>query len=175
GGGGGGDNAKSEAVSQPNKISIAVDSKSNSLVVIATPSDFEEVRGLVQEIDESGKTTEEMVSTYTINGNVNPEVVQQALMSLMGSSGESDDKSDSGASGGRDGARGAASGGTSQQADDIRRRIEFFRSLGGGAGRGGIGGGRPGGGGGPFGGGGGGGRPGGGGGGPFGGGGRGGR
>lgn len=153
---GGGGNGNQAAASEPAKISIAVDAKSNALVVVATPQDFEEVRDLVEQIDQMGMTAEETVSTYTISGNVNPDVMKLALESILGTqAGSSQTDKPGGAGGASSQASGAA-----QSASDIQQRIEFFRQLRGGGGAGGAGGGRPGGGAGGFGGGGG--RPGGG-------------
>ncbi len=162
--GGGGE----EATSKPTPINIAVDTKSNSLVVIATPQDFEDVRFLVQQLDEGGMTSEETITTYTMDGSMNPDVLKLALESILGTQAKSTkpeanksaNASSSGASSG--------SSATESSAEDIQRRIEFFRKMregggspfGGGAGGSPFGG-RGGGGGSPFGGGGG--RPGGGG------------
>lgn len=167
--GGGGE----EASSKPTPISIAVDTKSNSLVVIATPQDFEDVRSLVQQLDEGGMTSEETITTYTMDGSMNPEVLKLALESILGTQAKST-KTDATKPGGATASSSSGDGGAASSAEDIQRRIDFFRRLreGGGGGGGGAAGGSPFGGRGG-GGGGGGGRPGGGGGG--GGGGRGGR
>ena len=47
-GGGRGGRGGDTPASEPSKISVAVDTKSNSLVVIATPQDFSEIRALVK-------------------------------------------------------------------------------------------------------------------------------
>ena len=74
------------------KISVAVDSKSNSLVVIATPQDFAEVQALVQALDQSSMITEETIVTYAPNGSVNPDVLKTALESILGNSGQVDER-----------------------------------------------------------------------------------
>lgn len=150
GGRGGRGGGQETATSEPAKISISVDSKSNSLVVIATPQDFEMVRQLVYELDQGGQVAEEIIETYPLTGNMNPEVLKLALESILGTqAGSTSEGSTSGAAGGGPGGSGAA-----QTASDIQRRIEAFRALRGG-GDGGRGGGPFGGrGGGPFGGGG---------------------
>lgn len=147
GGGGGGEGEKSE----PPKITIAVDERSNNLIVTATPQDFEDVRTLVEQIDLAGAESEETTSVLTLKGKVNPAVVQQALESVLGRPVASTSGSSSSSSG-------SASGNSSSRdndnnngpsAADIRRRIEMFRAMqnrGGGrpAGAGGVaGGGRP--------------------------------
>jgi hypothetical protein len=137
--GGGGDSASSE----PAKINIAVDAKSNSLVVIATPQDFTEVRDLVEELDQSSMVMEETIVTYSTNGSVNPEVMKLALESILGTKATSTSDA-SNSSGSTNSQR--PSGSTSQSASEIQQRIEAFRArFGGGSGsRGGsTGGGAP--------------------------------
>ncbi|MDB4770747.1 general secretion pathway protein [bacterium] len=153
--GGGGDSAASER----SKISVAVDAKSNSLVVIATPQDFSEIEDLVQQLDQSSMVTEETIMTYSTNGSVNPDVMKLALESILGTQASStSDGSSSGGSSSSSASR--PSGATSSSASEIQQRIEAFRARFGSGGfgsRGGSGfGGRTGGGGAP---GGGGGRP----------------
>ena len=146
GGGGGGD----DKGSKPAPITIAVDAKSNSLIVSAPPQDFEDIRELVEAIDAGGISSEETVEIISIGGNVKAEVVQKALESVLGkqtsSTGPAASANTSAAA--PKNANQPAAGQPS--AEDIQRRIEFFRQLRGG------GGGAPGGDGGGFGGGGGG-------------------
>ena len=141
GGRGGGDTPSSERA----KISVAVDEKSNSLVVIATPQDFAEVRQLVEKLDQSSMVTEETIETYPMSGKVNPEVMKLALESILGTQAKSTSEGSSGSSGSTSG--GTPSSGSGQAASDIQRRIEAFRALRGGGGPGGGFGGRGGGGG----------------------------
>ncbi len=114
------------ATSEPAKISIAVDTKSNSLVVIATPQDFEEVRALVQALDYSSQPSEEVVEIAPLRGDVNPEVIKLALESILGqqtrSTRDSASSSSSGSSSGGD-------NGSQSSASDIQRRIEAFRAM----------------------------------------------
>jgi type II secretory pathway component GspD/PulD (secretin) len=151
---------ESKPTSEPAKISVAVDEKSNSLVVIATPQDFEEVRLLVEALDQSSMVTEETIVTYATSGSVNPEVMKLALESILGTEAKStSDGSSSSSSTGSSTAGSRPSGSSNQAASEIQRRIEAFRALrGGGPGGGGPfsggfrgpgGGGRPGGFGGP--------------------------
>ncbi|MEM9366746.1 MAG: secretin N-terminal domain-containing protein [Planctomycetota bacterium] len=144
--GGGGNQQQSKPQSEPTKIIVAVDERSNALVITATPQDMVAVRELVTALDQQGMETEESVQVIPVPGNVKPEVMQQALASVLGQPTEST-SSDRQASRGDNAAGQGAGGGSS--AEDIQRRIEFFRSRfggGGGPGGGGLGGGRPGGG-----------------------------
>jgi type II secretory pathway component GspD/PulD (secretin) len=147
-GGGGGGGADKKAASEPSKISIAVDAKSNSLVVVATPADYAAVRDLVQQIDESGMTAEETVMTYTLGGNMNPEVMRTALESILGvdtettkpdsSTGKSSGKSTAGSANGSESSRNNAGGNSADRsAAELRQRADFFRALRGAGGRGG--------------------------------------
>ncbi|TWU39132.1 Bacterial type II/III secretion system short domain protein [Novipirellula aureliae] len=87
GGGGGGNRGGTQTTqSEPSKIVIAVDARSNSLVVTATPQDFEEVRQLVLALDEGGMQTEESVEVVTLKGNIKADVVRMALESVLGAS-----------------------------------------------------------------------------------------
>ena len=135
--GGGGSQA---AKSSRSKISVAVDAKSNSLVVIATPQDFAEIRQLVEALDQSSMVTEETIVTYAPSGAVNPDVLKAALESILGtqakSTSDTASKSPSPSSSST-----PSSPGTGSSAEEIQRRIEFFRQRFGGGGPGGSGGG----------------------------------
>jgi type II secretory pathway component GspD/PulD (secretin) len=143
GGRGGGGSAPT---SEPSKITVSVDERSNSLVVIATPQDFEEVRQLVEALDQGGISAEESVAVLELPGKLNPEAMREAIEAVLGtqvqSSGSDSSSSASSASSGRSDSDGAPS------PADIQRRIEAFRAmrerLGGGGGP--LGGARPGGG-----------------------------
>ncbi|MEM9587139.1 MAG: secretin N-terminal domain-containing protein [Planctomycetota bacterium] len=130
--GGGGSAAKPK--SEPTRMSVAVDERSNSLVVTATPQDFESVRQLVETLDQEGAESQEDVAVIPLPGGMPSEAMRLALESVLGREVES---SEGGASGSSNG--GASGAGTRQPGqaspEDIQRRIEFFRSrFGGGAG-----------------------------------------
>lgn len=144
--GGGGDSGTSE----PSKISIAVDAKSNSLVVIATPQDFKEIEELVRKLDQSSMVNEETIMTYSTNGSVNPDVMKLALESILGTQASS--TSDASKSGSSTSGSTQRTGSTGSSAAEIQQRIEAFRarfgsggfgSRGGGGGFGSRGGGAP--------------------------------
>ena len=122
-GGGGGDSGASE----PSKISVAVDTKSNSLVVIATPQDFKEIEELVRKLDQSSMVNEETIMTYSTNGSVNPDVMKLALESILGTKASStSDASKSGSTTSSSSSQRASSTGSS--AAEIQQRIEAFRA-----------------------------------------------
>ncbi|KLU07056.1 protein secretion system [Rhodopirellula islandica] len=135
--GGGGGGTAEKAKSEPTKIIVAVDERSNSLVVTATPQDFQQVQELVEILDQQGMEQEEQTVVMPIAGGVRAEVLQQALESMLGvkatTATSTSGSSSSGASG---------SAPTGSSAEDVQRRIEFFRSRfgGGGGAAGGTGG-----------------------------------
>lgn len=128
--GGGDDSPKSEA----SKIIVAVDERSNSLVVTATPQDFQAVRDLVETLDQQGMEAEQSVEVIAMGGTVKPEIMQQALETILGK------KTSTAASPSSSGSRSTASAPSTSSGsspEDIQRRIEFFRSRFGGGGGGG--------------------------------------
>ena len=155
GGGGGRGGGGEDKGSKPAPVVIAVDARSNSLIVSAPPQDVEDIRELVEAIDAGGIESEETVQIVSLNGNMKPETVQRALESVLGT--KVNMTAPSTPSQTPSAVPPASANSTpGSSAADIERRIEFFRSLRGGGTPGGAGGGNPfGGGGNPFGGGGG--------------------
>lgn len=78
-GGGNGGGAKSE----PEKMTIGVDKRSNSLVVSAPDPLFEEVKSLVEQLDMAGEDTNQTMQAVRIS-HTNPEVLQKALQTITG-------------------------------------------------------------------------------------------
>ena len=139
-GGGGRGGASQAAKSERTKISVAVDAKSNSLVVIATPQDFAEIQQLVEALDQSSMVTEETIITYAPSGKVNPDVLKAALESILGTQAKSTSESSSSSSSSNNNSSSPSTPSSSPSPEDIQRRIEFFRSRFGGGGPGGSGG-----------------------------------
>ncbi len=147
GGGGRGGARQEEQVSKPAPITVAVDTKSNSLIVSAPPQDVNDIRELVEAIDAGGVSSEETVEIVSLGGNLKPEVVQKALESVLGPQAKASTTASATPPPSQtpsSGSSGASSGNSSSQPspEDIQRRIEFFRALrGGGDSGGGFGGG----------------------------------
>ena len=147
GGAGGGRGGSSAAKSEPAKMSIGVDTESNSIVVAAPEPLFLEVQELVHQLDSANIQSQDSLEVRTLR-LTNPEVVQQALQSILG------DRVQTTTSSGSSSSRPSGSSGGSGQptADQIRQRMEFFNQLrsggssGGRPGSSGSAGGRPGGG-----------------------------
>lgn len=141
GGGGRGGSRQEDQGSKPATINVAVDAKSNSLIVSAPPQDVDDIRQLVEAIDAGGVASEETVEIVALGGNLKPEVVQKSLESILGpqakasttatasTSSPSQQPSSSSSSS-------SNSGSSQSSSDDIQRRIEFFRALRGGGGGG---------------------------------------
>ena len=140
GGGGGNGGIQSE----PTKINVSVDERSNSLIVTASEQDFEEVRVLAIALDDGGRTTADTVETVAIPGNMNAESVVEALEAVLGRKVNQTVEA-SGTSNATGRANGPGTNTTPSQGD-IQSRIDAFRARAGAAGAGGFGGGRGGGG-----------------------------
>ena len=116
-GGGGGGEAKSE---EP-KMTLAVESRSNSIIVTATEQQFEEVKMLVEAIDELSAQPNELVEVQSVR-SANPAAVQQALVSLFGESVTSTSSSRSQSSSSR-------SDSSRRSSESASRQAEFFRRV----------------------------------------------
>ena len=148
-GGGGGERGGDQAAkSEPAKLSIGVDSTSNSIIVSAPEPLFKEVEELVLTLDQAGTQTQQQIEVRTLH-LANPDVVNSALQAILG---ESVSTSTSSNGGGNNSSSGQSGGSPSSSADAIRQRIQAFQEAarraaearGGGGGA--PGGGRPGGG-----------------------------
>lgn len=139
---GGGRNERQE---ETQRMTVGVDTRTNSIVVSAPDSLFAEVKLLVEQLDTNTGMSSETMKVVTLK-RTNPTSVQQALTQLVGdqirtsangSSNNNNNRSGSNRNNG-DRSRGDSN---NRGSDDARR--EFFRAMqqGGGFGRGGFGGG----------------------------------
>jgi type II secretory pathway component GspD/PulD (secretin) len=125
GGGRGGRGGGNEQATKPAPVIIAVDTRSNSLIVTAPPQDVEDIRELVEAIDAGGMQSEETVEIVSLKGNVKAEVVQQALDSILGTKA----KTTTSAAATPSSTPPQAGGGDNTSTEEIQRRIEFFRQM----------------------------------------------
>jgi hypothetical protein len=121
-----------EMVREQQRMTISVDSRSNSLVVSAPDPLFREVVDLVAELDQATTEAEDTMRVVTIKRS-NPEMVQRALASMLGSSVTIRGGSNS-ASARRDGGPDQPDAAPrppspEQIREQMRRRIEFFNAL----------------------------------------------
>lgn len=128
GGGGGGRGGGGQAAeAEPAKMTIGVDTRSNSLIVAAPEPLFREVEMLVAQLDQEGIESNDATEVVTIRYG-NSDAVQATLRALMGeqikTSGTTSSSSSSPSP-----SSSQPSGGASSDAAAIQQRIEFFRSL----------------------------------------------
>ena len=112
------------------KMAIGVDSRSNSLIVAAPESLFKEVEELVAQLDDETIVTDEDVQVINIK-KANPQMLQKTLSSMLGSSARVGTTSSNSSSSSRGPSGMPTPGGSPMggSAEDIQRRMEFFRSL----------------------------------------------
>ena len=116
----GGGQQPQQAAARPPALSIEVDDRSNSLVLLCAETLYEDVNTLVTQLDNATVSTTEVVKLVQLRG-VDPNVVQQAINALQGR----DTRNQGGGLGGR------GQGGFGQQGGG-------FGQGGGGFGQGGI-------------------------------------
>jgi type II secretory pathway component GspD/PulD (secretin) len=137
-GGRGGPSSSQRAVEEQEQMTISVDSRSNSLIVCAPEPLFRDVEALVNHLDEMASQRKTVMRVVTLR-RASPEMVQQALTTMLGdsvSSGadqeEPDGKKpspDRGQQAGRPGAPGPRPPAPDQIREQMRRRMEFFNAL----------------------------------------------
>jgi type II secretory pathway component GspD/PulD (secretin) len=136
--GGRGGRSGTDVKSEEAKMTIAVDTRSNSLIVTAPEPLVEEVRQLVEMIDQGGANLSEDVQIVSLK-KANPESVQKALAAIMGTTSSSTATNRSATQSPRPGQPGGMPFGGAT-AGDIQARMQFFQQLQQGMGRGGFGG-----------------------------------
>ncbi|MHB8861641.1 MAG: secretin N-terminal domain-containing protein, partial [Pirellulaceae bacterium] len=125
-GGRGGGNA--EVKTEEAKMTIAVDARSNALIVTAPEQLFLEVQELVKLIDEGGANLDEDVQVVSLKKG-NAEAVQKALAAIMGTtSSSSSNASRATASNQRGSAQGGAPFGGATSGD-IQQRMQFLQRM----------------------------------------------
>ena len=76
---------QNNAEAEQDKMSVGVDPRTNSLVVVAPDALFQEVKQLVEQLDQAALESSQTVRVVTL-GRASPAAVQQALSSLLGGS-----------------------------------------------------------------------------------------
>jgi len=84
-GGGGRRSGGRRTTEEPQKLSIGVDTRTNSLVVSAPEPLLQEVKDLVHDLDEAAVDSDDTMEVVTLKG-ANPVAVQQALSTILGQS-----------------------------------------------------------------------------------------
>ena len=144
GGRGGQGGGKQEVKSEPAKITIGVDARSNSLIVSAPEPLFLEIKALAEQLDAAASSNRDETTKVVTLKSTNPILVQKALSSITGGKAQTSTSSSANRTSGSSGSNPAAPQSGFQPAqmqDEIRRRIESFnRDRGGGGNNGGGGG-----------------------------------
>lgn len=145
GGGGGGRNSRDKKAEEV-KMTVGVDTRTNSLIVSAPDYLFAQVEALVKELDVSEIPTDEVIQVVQVKRS-NATTIQKSLESMLGDSIKKSGttSSNSGRSGGN-APGGGGPGGNNAAQDQMRQRMEMFNNMqrmqqGGGFGGGGPGGG----------------------------------
>lgn len=113
------------------RMSIGVDERTNSVIVCAPDLLYQEVKQLVEQLDEAASQKQESVRVVTLHG-VSAQAAQQALAALMGDqvqssgSGRSSSRSSSSSSSRSSSDRGGSSD-SSDWARRFQERMQFFR------------------------------------------------
>jgi type II secretory pathway component GspD/PulD (secretin) len=133
GGGGsrGGSSSRRSGGNDQPKMTIGVDDRTNSLIVAAPNALFEEVRQLVQTLDQATSDSNTAVRVVTLKRG-NPSTVQKALTAIAGENVTSSSKPASGSSSSSSSSSSRDSGSRSSSdsdADAMRRRMEFFERM----------------------------------------------
>lgn len=81
--GGRGGGAAAEKKNEEQKISVAVDTRSNSLIVSAPDHLFEEIKSLVAVLDQAVEDTDQAVRVVTLS-RASPDLVQRSITSVFG-------------------------------------------------------------------------------------------
>jgi len=132
------------------KISIGVDTRTNSLIVSAPQALYEEIEQLVQTLDHATSESNQAIRVVTLKRS-NAATVQKALAAIVGEKATTTNKPANPNGAAQSGGQ-SFSGGNDQQADQMRQRMEMFNQMrggfggGGNPGQGGFGGGQGGGG-----------------------------
>jgi type II secretory pathway component GspD/PulD (secretin) len=136
-GGSRGGTSRSSQQQQTETMTIGVDERSNSLIVYASTTLYEQVRMLVEELDTvaGAAAADEATEVITLE-RISPTAMKSALTAIMGQNAVVTSSSSSSSRGAsstsrsgqttRSGSQPATGGGMS---DEMRRRIEFFRSM----------------------------------------------
>jgi len=131
---GGRGSSKSKSQREQVKMTIGIDRRSNSLVVSAPEALFRQVEELVVQLDQAGTEADQTTQVITLK-RADPQVVQQALQSLVGQSVRTSTPSRTGTkTGSQSGSRtpsksnGSQSSSAQQRAEAIRR-MQMFQQM----------------------------------------------
>ena len=114
-------------------MTVGVDERSNSLVVSAPEALLRQVEQLVEQLDQAGVESEQMMRVVSIR-RADPAVVQQAIQSLIGQSRSTTSRTSSGSSSSRPSSSTSRPAGSSAM-DQMRQRMMMLNQMRSGASR----------------------------------------
>lgn len=115
-------------LSEP-RIAIGADTFTNTLIVIGQPYQIEEIRRLVEMLDEAGESEQEEVVVVEM-GAISSPALSESLQRMLGPRAQTNATSGSPSSGSSRSNTSSASGSSGQSdADAARRRAEFFQRM----------------------------------------------
>jgi type II secretory pathway component GspD/PulD (secretin) len=127
GGSSGGSRGRNTAA-DAQKMTVGVDTRTNSLIVAAPQQLFDEVKQMVETLDTATSENNTAVKVVALQRS-NASTVQKALSAIAGEKVRGGQVADTSSSGGG----GSSSSRSSSEADQMRQRIEMFNSLRGGS------------------------------------------
>ena len=111
------------------RVNISVDTRRNALLVVAPDSLFEEIKELVADLDFATPELAQTVQYGQVKGS-SPEMIRAAIATMMGDEQEMARKDSSSKQNKASGGNGSNQKGQQQPGfEEMRRRVEFFRSI----------------------------------------------
>jgi type II secretory pathway component GspD/PulD (secretin) len=107
------------------QVTLGIDRNTSNLIVSASAATFEEIRLLVEQVDEAARAARRTVTVYSLQ-NTNAAAMRDSLSSLMPKVTVS---TTSGGSTRSSSSSSRSSGSDSSDSDDVRRRMEFWRQM----------------------------------------------
>jgi type II secretory pathway component GspD/PulD (secretin) len=132
-GGRSGSGSSNRAAENRPRLSIGVDTRTNSLIVSAPLPLFEEIRQLAETLDQQTTQSNQVVRVVTLQRS-NPQTIQKALAAIAGDKVRTQTTADAGTTASSAGATVPPGGQQPPRTDDqfqeaLRQRIEFFNRL----------------------------------------------
>lgn len=132
-GGRSGSGSSNRAAENRPRLSIGVDTRTNSLIVSAPLPLFEEIRQLAETLDQQTTESNQVVRVVTLQRS-NPQTIQKALAAIAGDKVRTQTTADAGTTPSSAGATVPPAGQQPTRTDDqfqeaLRQRIEFFNRL----------------------------------------------
>jgi type II secretory pathway component GspD/PulD (secretin) len=82
-GGGGGGRDRGGSADEPQKMSLSIDARTNSVILLAPEPLFSEVQQLIEQLDRAAVDSSQTMRVVTLQ-KASPDTVQQALMAIVG-------------------------------------------------------------------------------------------